>query len=118
MKRKVYFIVSSVIQIVTSIYGIINANKLAKSLTDAMSMFMGDAGDGTGDLFAKNGNIYIIFIAIICIILNSLIIFWASKDKLLKNKGKVIACSVISFFTSTYAIIELLAIVNVIVKNK
>ena len=115
MKRKVYFIVSSVIQIITSIYGIINANKLGKSIMDTMNMFMGSSVDGTSEPFIKNGNMYIIFIAIICIVLNSLIILWACKDKLLKNKGKVIACSVISIFTSTYAIIELLAIVNVIV---
>ena len=111
MKKKVYFIMSAIIQIITSIYGIINANILARSLMDVMNMFANE----TGDLFIKNGNIYIIVIAIICIILNSFIILWASKDKLLKNKGKIIACSVISIFTATYSIIELLSVVNIIV---
>ena len=53
--------------------------------------------------------------AIVCILLNSIIMYYASKDSLLRNKGKVIACSVMSIFTAAYTIIELLAIVNIIV---
>ena len=114
MNKKVYFILSGVIQILMSFSAIINANELAKNLTETMNAFAGKM-DGTTGQIIKNGNLYIIFMAVICITLNSLIIYWASKDDLLRKKGKVIACSVISFFTSTYAIIELFAIINVIV---
>ena len=112
MSKRIYFIISGIIQIIMSIYGIINAKELAKTLADSMSMF-GDM-EGMGRLFS-HGNIYIIFLAILCILLNSLIIYWASKDRLLRHKGGVLACSIISIFTSTYTFITLLAIINIIV---
>lgn len=114
MNKKVYFILSGVIQIITSIYAIFNANELAKSLTNTVDMFTGKV-DGSIDAIIKNGNVYIIIMALVCILLNVLIICWVSKNKILKKKEKVIACSVGTFFTSTYSIIELLAIINIIV---
>ena len=112
MSKRIYFIISGIIQIITSILAIINSKELAKTLTDTLNMF----GDTTemGRLFS-HGNIYIILLAIICIVLNGLIIFWAIKDKLLRHKGGVLVCSIISIFTSTYNIVMLLAIINIIV---
>ncbi len=39
MSKRIYFIISGIIQIIMSIYGIINAKELAKTLADSMSMF-------------------------------------------------------------------------------
>ena len=87
MNKKVYFILSGVIQIITSIYAIFNANELAKSLTNTVDMFTGKV-DGSIDAIIKNGNVYIIIMALVCILLNVLIICWASKNKILKKKVK------------------------------
>ena len=111
MSKRIYFIISGIIQIITSIYGIINANEIAKSMADAMSMFSTD----TKGIFTESSSGYIIFLGVLCILLNGLIIYWASKDKLLRHKGGVLACSIISIFTSTYSLITLCAIVNIIV---
>lgn len=113
MSRRIYFIISGIIQIIASIFGIINANELAKALNESMSIF-GEGTEGVSELFS-HGSAYIIFLAILCIILNSLIIFFAVKDRLLRHKGGVLACSIISIFTSTYMIVTLLAIINIIV---
>ena len=115
MKRKIYFIISAAIQIITSVYGILSADELIKVMLEQTSMYPDTMQERINSLFQNSGNMYIIIIASINIILNGLIIYWALKDKLLKKKGKVIACSVTSLFTATYSIIELLAIVNIIV---
>ena len=110
MKKKDYFIISAIIQIIASISAILNAKKIGESLAEVMNTFFSD-----NDVFSKSGTAYIIAIALVCIILNIIIIYYASKDSLLRNKGKIIACSAISIFTSLYLITELLAIVNIIV---
>lgn len=115
MKRKVYFFISAIIQIITSIYGILSADKLVNAMIEQVSMFPQAMQERINSLFQNSGNIYIISLAIINILLNVLIIYWAASDKLLKKKGKVIACSVIAIFTATYSIIELLSIINIIV---
>ena len=66
-------------------------------------------------LFQNSGTLYIFILAGINIILNVLIIYLALSNRLLKKKGKVIACSVGSLFTATYTITELFAVINIIV---
>ncbi len=96
-----------------SSYAITNAKAIADDLTNSMSSFFNDTS--IFESFTKTGSVYIIIISIVCIFLNSLIIFYASKDNLLKYKEKIIACSVISFFTATYLVTELFAILNIAV---
>lgn len=115
MKRRIYFIISSLIQIGVSIYAIFSASKLGKALLKTLDAYPEALKGRIESLFSNGGANYIVVIAIITIILNVFILIWALSDKLLKKKGKVIACSVISIFTSTYEIIELLAIINIII---
>ena len=115
MKRKIYFIISAVVQIITSIYAIFSVDRLINAMLQATSMLPQMMQDRINSLFQNSGSLYIIILAIINIFLNILIIYWASSNKLLRKKGKVIACSVASIFTATYSIIELLAIINIIV---
>ena len=115
MKRKVYFFISSIIQIITSIYAIFSADKLISGLLEQTDIYPESIQERINGLFQNSGHIFIIALAIIAILLNSLIIFWAYKDKLIQKKGKVIACSIVTFFTALYSITELVSIINIIV---
>ena len=115
MKRKIYFLISATIQIITSIYGIFSANELINLMIEQTSMYPEVMQERINALFQNSGNLFIIVLAGINILLNGLIIYWALNGRLLKKKGKVIACSVGAIFTATYSIIELLAIINIIV---
>ena len=115
MKRKIYFLISATVQIIVSICGIFNANKLIATMMEATSAYPDKVQARMDALFQNSGTLYIIILAGINIILNVLIIYFALSNKLLKKKEKVIACSVGSIFTATYTIIELLAVINIIV---
>ena len=115
MKRKIYFLISAITQIIVSIYGIFTANRLIATMMETTSMYPEAVQARINALFQNSGNLYIIIIAGINIILNVLIIYLALSNKLLKKKGSVIACSVGSLFTATYTITELLAVINIIV---
>ena len=115
MKRKVYFLISSVVQIITSVYAIFSADKLISEMLKQTEIYPEMMQERINGLFQNSGHVFIITLAIIAILLNVLIICWACKDKLLQKKGKVIACSVCTFFTAMYPIVELASIINIIV---
>lgn len=115
MKRKIYFLISAITQIIISIYGIFTADKLINSMLEATNTYPEAIQTRINTLFQNSGVLYITLIAGINIILNVLIIYLALSNKLLKKKGSVIACSVGSLFTATYTITELFAVINIIV---
>ena len=115
MKRKIYFLISSVVQIITSVYAIFSADKLISEMLKQTEIYPEMMQERINGLFQNSGHVFIITLATIAILLNVLIICWACKDKLLQKKGKVIACSVGTFFTAMYPIIELASIINIIV---
>lgn len=115
MKRKIYFLISSVIQIITSIYAIFSADKLISGLMEQMEIYPEIMQERINGLFQNSGHIFILTLSIIAILLNILIICWTYQDKLLVKKGKVVACSVCTFFTAMYPIVELASIINIIV---
>ena len=115
MKRKIYFLISSVVQIITSVYAIFSADKLISEMLKQTEIYPETMQERINGLFQNSGHVFIITLAMIAIILNGLIIYWTYQDKLLQKKGKVIACSVCTFFTAMYPIIELASIINIIV---
>ena len=119
MKKKIYFIISSVLQILIAIYIIVNAQAIVEtqldSIKEAYSMFPIDFQDRMIGMLQNNGPKFIIFTTIIGIILNFITLIFAIKDKILKKKGVLIAFSVICFFTSESLILMLLPVVNFIV---
>ena len=115
MKRKIYFLISSVVQIITSVYAIFSADKLISEMLKQTEIYPEMMQERINGLFHNSGHIFIITLSIIAIILNGLIIYWTYQDKLLQKKGKVIACSVCTFFTAMYPINELASIINIIV---
>lgn len=111
MKNKIYFICSSIVQLIIAVLVIINANQIAGSMTDEMSIYP----DEIAQSFSGSWNGYVIVCAVISILLYSLLIRWAYKDKLLKNKGKVIAILIYSLIMSFYPLAMLIAIISLIV---
>ena len=115
MNRKVYFITSGIIQIVIAIYSLLNL----RSMTEEFMMQMQEMPEALVERFSNlvqnTGSAYLGFMIILAIIVNLYIIYLAYKNKLLKKKGSVIACSIISFFTAMNPLVELLAVINIIV---
>ena len=115
MKRKYYFILSAIAQIFINLFVIINAKKIIDSALSAMSFYPVDMQERVQQLFTNSGYIFISILAIVGIILNIFILYWAIKDRLLVNKRKIIGSSIYAFLTSFYPITELIAIINIIV---
>ena len=115
MKRKIYFLISGLIMIVTSLKSMLYADEIINSMINTFSEVPGSLGERIINLFQNSGYIYVFGLAIITIILNIIIIYFASKGKIVRYKELVLTFSIICFFMSLYAINELLAIINIIV---
>ena len=115
MKKKLYFIVASFVQILFSIYSIVKAKVIIEKLLESLDMLPEAMQERVNNLYQNVGSKYIIILSIVCIILDLLIIYIALRDKLVQKKGMVITLSIITLFTASYSIVELIAIINVIV---
>lgn len=116
MKRKIYFIISSIVQIAFAIYLIINANNLVKQTIESVktmySMFPIEFKDRVINIFQNSGSYYFIGMASICIIINIIILILAATDKIDNNKSLLILLTVFCFLTSSSSIPILLTIIN------
>ena len=117
MKKKYYFIIAAIIQIVVSIFTITQAKVINEKALASMEMFPEAVQERVSNLYQNAGEKYIIILSAICILIDLIIIYIACTDKLAKRKGTVITLSVISLFTASYSIVELIAILNVIVMS-
>ncbi len=116
MKRKIYFLVSGVIQIFASMYAMTNADKLMQTMVDAMrQLYPPDMQARIEAMYQNTGGTYIICFAIINIILNIVIIYLAFREKLLKKKKAAIVTCVFCYFTSLVSISQLFSILNIVV---
>ena len=115
MKNRIYFLISAAVQMVASVFVIMNADKLAKALLEVTDIYPEAMQERMEALFSNGGHTYIIFLAVLSILLNGIIIYLVMNDKLLKKRGTVVTCSAIAFFASLYQIGQLLAILNIII---
>ena len=119
MKKKIYFIVSSVLQILFTIFIILNVHEIVniqlKSIKETYAMFPVDFQERMLGMLQNSGPKFIIFTSIIAVIINLITIIIAYKNNILRKKGLLIAFSVISFFCAENIFVQLLAIVNFIV---
>ena len=115
MKKKIYFIAASMIQILFSIYAIISADKIVADLLTQIEQYPVGMQERINGLFNNSGHMYIIVISLIFIVINGFIIYWAATDKLLKNKGKVVAGCIFGLFSAFLPFMELVAIISIIV---
>ncbi len=115
MKKKIFFILTSAINIIASVYAIMDAKKIVATLISSASMFSGDMGERVNALYQNSGTTFVIFLAIITIVLNFVVIYHAFNGNIIKKKIGIIACNAITFFLSNYAITEIIAVINIIV---
>ena len=115
MKKKLYFIIAAIVQIIASIYSIIKAEEIIENLLSTLNALPEAMQERVNSLYQNTGSKYIIIISIICIIIDLIIVLIAVRDKLAEKKGLVITLSVITLFTASYSIVELIAIINIIV---
>lgn len=119
MKKKIYFITTSIIQIITSIYCIIISNNIVQSQLESFKnqteTYPDEFQQRLIDLFTNNGSAIIICTAIIIILLNIIIIRIALKNNILKKKGSLVAMSIFSFILSNSQIIGIVALLNLLV---
>lgn len=119
MNKKVYFIVSSAIQIIVGIYIIITANSIVQSEIEALKtlyeMIPMEMIKEMVETIENNGINSLIVCSVICILINIATIFTACKNRILRNKGLLITASIVCLVLAGSEITELLAIINIIV---
>ena len=119
MKRKIYFIISSIIQIIGALYIIINANQIVDlkldSISETYSMFPTEFQEELANNLENGGVEMLIITSIFQIILNAVVLRLATKNTIQDNKGKLVAISLLCFFTAESSIVTLISIINFIV---
>lgn len=115
MKKRVYFIISSIVQIIFLIYSIVSAREIVKTLISGLEMYPQAMRERMTDLFGNAGPVFVIVMAAIGLFANIFILYCAIKDRLLRSKGGVLGAAIISLFTALNGMVEILSIVNIIV---
>lgn len=119
MKKKIYFIISSILQIISSFYMIINVNNIIQfqleTISETYGMFPIEFQKEMVNMLENSGSIFIGVGAIIGIMLNLIILKIATTKNILQNKGKLIAFSIICLFTTNSTLVNLLSIISLIV---
>lgn len=115
MKKRIYFMISSLVLIILSTLTIVSVDKYIDSFAKLYEDVPGDLGERVLSLLEHSGHIYFISISAITILISGVIIYLAYQDKLIKHKGLVIGLSIIAFFTTYSNIAQLLLITNIIV---
>lgn len=119
MKKKVYFILTSVIQIIVSIAIIATAEKIAQTQLDSLEQiyagFPADFQERMRKMLENGGRFIVSIPAIISLIMNTVILREAVTNNILKKKGKLIALSLVCLLATENAIILILSLLNIII---
>jgi len=119
MKKKIYFIISALFQIILSIYILINCNQIIesqlKNISEVYSAFPTDFQERIVNILQSHGTIFINITSCISIIINLFILKIVLDNKILKNKRVLIILSAICFFTSETSLGTIFSIINLII---
>ncbi len=119
MKKKNYFIISAILQIIGAIYIIINANSIIQTqlelAPETYSMFSVEFQQEMMEMLENGGKEILIIFSILQIVLNLFIIKIATKHDILDNKGKLMAISLICALTAESSLVAILSIINLVV---
>lgn len=119
MKKKIFFITSSIIQIIISIIIICNAKQIIDtqltSINEVYSIFPADFQERALNTIENDGPIFLCIGSLITMFLNILVINISIKGKILKKKELFITISIISFILSEHSIISLLSAIGFII---
>lgn len=116
MKKKVFFIISAILQIILSIVIILNADQIVQQQVEQLtSASTSETLSSTIKMLQNKGAQIAIVESVAIVILNIFVIITAIKNKILPRKGLMIACTVICFFLSNHTLINLLCVIGLIV---
>lgn len=111
-KKKVYFIISSIVIILLSIVSIMTADASREAMLEVVSKISGSFGERLTTVYSNN-SIFIIP-SVISIIISFVILVISFMDKIISMKGLMIALNIALFITSGNTFISIFSIVNII----
>lgn len=101
-EKRIFFIVTSIIAIVTALYMFIYANSIMQTSVDSMKkateVIQNDFMSDSIERMEKTGSSALRMESAISIMINLAIIYTALKDRILKNKGLMITAMIFMFF--------------------
>ena len=119
MKKKIFFILVAIIEIIAFIAVMTSAKDIVqetvKSADEMYTMFPEDVRDEMLNSFEKNGPKIIVVFSAIGIILNIITLYIAVNNGILRNKGRLIVFSIIIILLGTVSINQLLSIISILV---
>ena len=119
MKKKIYFIISAILQMLASANLIANSNEIFEktmaSVKEIYSVFPAEFQERVISMMNNSGIYYVMAPAIICIMVNAIILILAFANKIIKNRGLLIFLSVLCIILSSSTVAMILAIVNLII---
>lgn len=117
--KKIFFIVSSIIIILLSLYTIIFSKQIVKeqleSLNTLSSVFPQDMINKMTNIYEKGGPIFFCITSFISILASVLILLYSITNKLSFKKNILIFCTIMIFLTGTSMFCTIFAIVDFII---
>ena len=102
MKKKIYFSISAILQIIILLIVILNAetlvNQSIEQVKEMYSAFPIEFQEEVIENLENSGVTMVIVQSAISIVLNLFVFITALENKVLVKKGKIIATSVVNFF--------------------
>lgn len=119
MRKKIYFIITAILQIIIALYTIFMANEIVQNQLDTIEQtyaeFSVDYQERMRTMIEKGGVPLTILTSGIVLLLNAIILKEAYNNNVLRKKGKLIAFSGICFFTTSNTLSSMLALTNIII---
>lgn len=119
MKKKMYFIIASILQIILAVYAIFMAGDIVQTQLDTIAEtyagYSADYQQRVVTMLENGGEKVVIVISAVTVIMNIIILKTVFNNEILKKKGKLIGLSGVCFFTDMTGTISIIAILNIIV---
>lgn len=119
MKKKIYFIIASIIQIILGLCIIIYASSIVETqlqmLVESESVISSELIEREKTMLENGGEILVRGQAIVGIAMNILILNEVQKNNIVKKKGKLIGLSGVCLFFGQNIIISIISIINIII---
>lgn len=119
MKKKIYFILTSILQVIFTFYILFNANAIVQEeinlIPEMYSMFPIEFQQEMINIMETSGVTSISVVSIITILLNLYVLDCAICNKILRNKGKLIGISIFGTFMSLSIVNSFLSLISLII---
>lgn len=115
MKRKCFFIIASIIQIILAIYIIINAQSVLDSTIESLKMLPENIYNVYENSLNSVGKGSIIVESIILVIINTITLIYSLCGKIEYHKGSILAFMIVNIICSNSTIALILAVISLII---